>query len=69
MATTLAYYDMATITAVKKFIVQAHRFGERPESSLFVFPINLRLHPHAFTNLILPNLISSAFHQTLFLFI
>jgi hypothetical protein len=32
---TLAYYDMATITAVKSFIVQAREVKEEIEKSLF----------------------------------
>jgi len=32
---TLAYYDMATITAVKSFIVQAPEVKEEIEKSLF----------------------------------
>ena len=37
MANTLAYYDTATITAVKSFIVQAPGFIEE-EKSLIILP-------------------------------
>jgi len=37
VANTLAYYDTATITAVKSFIVQAHCFTESFQFNLVPF--------------------------------
>ncbi len=41
MANTLAYYDTATITAVKSFIVQAR--GEIPIACTVIIEISLRV--------------------------